>query len=97
MHRCYVYKVTFPNGKIYVGSSRPKAQSTSSQYMTYFGSGDFDLIDKENYESIKEGKFTVKKEILFSSNDLEEVRKKEHEFIIKEKSTDPKVGYNKKT
>jgi hypothetical protein len=34
----YVYKITYPNGKIYIG------QDTAGYYMTYFGSSDESYI-----------------------------------------------------
>jgi hypothetical protein len=39
--------------------------------------------------------FTIRKEILFESEDEEEINKKEPELILKYQSNNPEIGYNR--
>lgn len=81
-----VYKITYPNGKIYIGKDLTNT-------LNYFGSAESKLIEKDF--SLEERKlFTVTKEILFESEDTNEVNKKEVELIREFKSNDPAIGYN---
>ena len=91
MNQKYVYKITYPNGKIYVG------QDVTGSFLTYFGSGNKDYIQK-NFTWDELQNFCVKKEILWSSSDAspQEVTAKEHDFIKKYDATNPAVGYNLK-
>lgn len=85
----YIYKITYPNGKIYIG------KDLTGTY-NYFGSANSQLIQKDfTFEEAKD--FTIRKEILWYSNDatVTEVNKKEIEFIRQNKSNDPTVGYNR--
>jgi hypothetical protein len=81
-----VYKITYPNGKIYIGKDL-------TDTMNYFGSAESKLIEKD-FPREKRKNFTIRKEILFESEDEKEVNKKEVEFIRKYKSNDPAIGYN---
>jgi hypothetical protein len=83
-----VYKITYPNGKIYVGKDLTDS-------ITYFGSPNKTLIEKDFTRQQKRD-FTVRKEIVWESEDAtdEEVNKKEIELINKYHSNDPKIGYN---
>lgn len=85
-----VYKLTFPNGKIYVG----KDVGGSGHSLRYFGSWDNDLVQRDFAENQLRD-FTIRKEILFESKDKNEVGKKEGEFILSLRSNDPSIGYNK--
>ena len=84
-----IYKITYPNGKIYVGSDMTNS-------INYFGSASSELIAKDFV-----GKdiriFGIVREILWESETATngEVLKREHEFIRVLKSNDPKVGYNR--
>lgn len=80
-----IYKITYPNGKIYIGKDL-------ADTMNYFGSADSKLIEKD-FSREKRKNFTIRKEILFESEDEKEVNKKEVEFIRKYKSNDPSIGY----
>ncbi|GHV91864.1 hypothetical protein AGMMS50268_23670 [Spirochaetia bacterium] len=87
----YVYKITYPNGKIYIG------QDTANYYMTYFGSSDEGLIQKDfSWDQMKD--FSVRKQILWSSEDAtqDEVTRKEREMILKYESNKPEKGYNQR-
>lgn len=83
-----IYKITWPNGKIYVGKDL-----TGS--IAYFGSASSDLIAKD-FANEQWRDITVRKEILWSSETASdrEVNQKEVEYILSFRSNDPAVGYN---
>lgn len=91
MHFDYVvYKITFPNGKIYVG----KDIGGTGHSLRYFGSWNDSLIAKDlTKEDLSD--FTLRKEILFESSDKDEVSKKEGEFILALRSNEESIGYNR--
>jgi len=87
-----IYKITYPTGKIYIGKD-----SIGSH--RYFGSPDMDLINKD-FENLPEEvrkDYTVRKQILWESQDCSEAElaAKEVDFIRKYNSNDPEVGYNR--
>jgi hypothetical protein len=84
-----IYKITYPNGKIYVGQDLTGSVS-------YFGSANSRLIEADfTPEQCRD--LTVRKEILWESQTAtkQEVNAKEKEFILKLRSNDPAVGYNR--
>ncbi len=83
-----IYKITYPNGKIYIGKDL-------TDTVNYFGSADSKLIEKD-FPREKRKDFTIRKEILFESEDLtdQEMNSKEIELIRKYQSNNPKIGYN---
>jgi hypothetical protein len=81
-----IYKITYPNGKIYIGKDLTNT-------LTYFGSVDSYLVEKDFTEEQRKN-FTIRKEILFESEDENEVNKKEVELIRQYQSNNPDVGYN---
>jgi hypothetical protein len=83
-----VYKITYPNGKVYVGMDL-------TDTITYFGSVDSKLVAKD-FGREERRDFTVRKEILWESDTAsdDEVRQKELEFIRLFRSNNPAVGYN---
>lgn len=84
-----VYKITYPNGKIYIGKDLTGT-------LNYFGSADSRLIEKDF--SLKERRdFTIRKEILWGSESASdmEVSRMEVEMIMKFRSNDPAIGYNR--
>ncbi|MBH0178067.1 MAG: GIY-YIG nuclease family protein [Nitrospira sp.] len=83
-----IYKITYPNGKIYVGQDR-------TDDINYFGSPDSTLIAKD-FNREQRRRFTVTREILWESATATqaEVIQKEVEFITCLRSNDPSVGYN---
>jgi len=83
-----IYKVTYPNGKIYVGQDRTNS-------LTYFGSPKAELVAADFIPEQRQ-RFTVTKETLWSSDTAtpSEVTSKEIEFILTLRSNDPAVGYN---
>ena len=81
-----VYKITYPNGKIYIGKDLTDS-------INYFGSASSELIAKDFTREERED-FTIRKEILFESESEQETNKKEIELIKEFKSNDSNIGYN---
>lgn len=84
-----IYKITYPNGKIYIGKDLTGT-------LNYFGSADSSLIEKDfTAEEMRD--FTIKKQILWESSSAKdtEVNAKEVELIRKFESNNPKIGYNR--
>lgn len=84
-----VYKITYPNGKIYIGKDLTDS-------INYFGSADSELIEKD-FTREERRDFTIRKEILWESETAtdREVHEKEMELIRKYRSNHPEVGYNR--
>lgn len=85
-----VYKVTWPNGKIYVGSDMTDS-------ITYLGSPNKRLIEADFPSREARRDMTVRREILWESADasVSEVLLKEKQFIIALRANDPAIGYNR--
>jgi hypothetical protein len=83
-----IFKITYPNGLIYIGKD-------SKNYINYFGSPTIKRLE-EDFPWEKRKNFDIKKEILWSSDNISEreLIKKENEYIEKYKSNNPKIGYN---
>ncbi len=83
-----IYKITYPNGKIYIGKDLTDS-------INYFGSADGTLIEKD-FSREQRRDFTIRKEILWESETAtdKEVIQKEIELIKQLKSNDPAIGYN---
>ena len=84
-----IYKITYPNGKIYVG------KDSTGDNLRYFGSPDREYIEKD-FTWEQQQDITLRKEILFSSEDISEseLLKKKTAFIVKLGSNNPDKGYN---
>jgi len=84
-----VYKITYPNGKIYIGQDRTNT-------ITYFGSPDSRLIAAD-FTPEQRKSFTVTRDILWESDTAShsEVTMVEMEMIRQHRSNDPAVGYNR--
>jgi hypothetical protein len=85
-----VYKITFPNGKIYVG----KDIGEPGHSLRYFGSWNNSTVEAD-FDTADLRDFTLRKEILFESSDKALVSKREGDFIRELRSNDPAVGYNR--
>jgi hypothetical protein len=85
-----IYKITYPNGKIYVGQDRTDS-------INYFGSPSSALIARDFTRREDRKSFTVTREILWESETAsrEEVCAKEIEFIRALRSNDPAIGFNR--
>jgi hypothetical protein len=84
-----IYKVTYPNGKVYVGKDLTDS-------INYFGSASHSLIAAD-FTRDQRKDFTIRREILWESETATdaEVNRKEVEYIIALRSNDPVVGYNR--
>jgi len=82
-----IYKITYPNGKIYIGKDL-------TDTITYFGSPNSELIAKD-FTRDQRKDFTIRKEILLESEDEKEINKKEPKFILQYESNNPDIGYNR--
>jgi hypothetical protein len=89
VRRAVVYKITYPNGKIYIGQDR-------TDTLTYFGSVD-KRLDEQDFAPEQRRDFTIRKQILWESETAShsEVSRGEVEFIRALRSNDPAVGYNR--
>lgn len=85
-----IYKITYPNGKIYIGQDR-------TDDIRYFGSPNRDFIEKD-FTREQKSDFTIRKEIIWESEtaSIEEVNQMEIEKIKEFRSNDPNKGYNRK-
>lgn len=84
-----VYLITYPNGKIYIGSD-----ATGSA--NYFGSASSKLIAKDfTWAELRD--FTIRKQILWESAIASdsELRQAEVALIRKHRSNEPNIGYNR--
>lgn len=83
-----VYKITYPNGKIYVGKDLTDS-------INYFGSASSELIARD-FTRAERRDFTIRKQILWESDSADdaEVQRKEIEFIRALRANDPAIGYN---
>jgi hypothetical protein len=83
-----IYKITYPNGKIYIGKDLTNT-------INYFGSASSTLIEKD-FSPEQRKVFTITREVLWESDTATdtEVNKKEIEYIRLYKSNDPNIGYN---
>jgi len=66
--RKVIYKITYPNGKIYIGKDLTDS-------INYFGSADSELIAKD-FTKEERSDFTIRKEILMESQDDKEINEK---------------------
>jgi hypothetical protein len=84
-----VYKITYPNGKIYIGQD-------VTDDINYFGSASSALIAAD-FTPEQRRDFTVRRQVLWESATAtrEEVTCKEREMIELHRSNDPAVGYNR--
>jgi len=83
-----VYKITYPNNKIYVGKDLTDS-------INYFGSASDALIAKD-FTREQRRDFTIRREILWGSETASdsEVNRKEVEYIILLQANNPAIGYN---
>src|ERR1700687_1479860 len=84
-----VYKITYPNGKIYVGKDLTDS-------INYFGSPNNSVVAAD-FTREQRRNFTIRREILWESETAsdQEVSQKEIEYIIAFRSNEPALGYNR--
>jgi hypothetical protein len=85
----YIYKVTYPNGKIYVGQDMTDSAN-------YFGSASSSLITQD-FTPAQLQDFTIRREILWQSAaaSKREVNQRKREAILALRANDPAIGYNR--
>src|SRR5450755_3283107 len=85
-----IYKITWPNGKIYVGSDLTDS-------ISYFGSPDKRAIELDFPTREARRDMTIRREILWESDSATntEVRARERELIVSLGANDPERGYNR--
>ena len=85
-----IYKITYPNGKIYVGQD-------VTDSINYFGSASNKLVTKD-FTREQRRNFTLRKEILWESESATnmEVNEKEVEYILALGANNPAIGYNQR-
>ena len=83
----HIYKITYPNGKIYIGKDLTGT-------LTYFGSVMSALVEAD-FTDEQKADFSIRKEIIFESDDESEINRKEVEFIRRYRSDEPEIGYNR--
>jgi hypothetical protein len=83
-----IYKITYPNGKIYIGQD-------ITDSINYFGSASNKII-AQDFTREQRQDFTIRKEIIYESetDTNETITKKEHELIRLYQSNNPTIGYN---
>lgn len=84
-----IYKITYHNGKIYIGKDLTNT-------LNYFGSANSELIANDfTWEQQKD--FSIRKEVIWESftDNISEVNIMEVSLIREYKSNDPTIGYNK--
>jgi putative N-acetylmannosamine-6-phosphate epimerase len=84
-----IYKITYPNGKIYIGQD-------ITDSINDFGSASSALIARD-FTREQRRDFAIRKLILWESDSAsdEEVTRKEVELILANDSNNPSVGYNR--
>ena len=84
-----IYKVTYPNGKIYIGQD-------VTDSINYFGSASSKIIAAD-FTREQRRDFTIRREILWESENAtdSEVNIKEVEYINALHSNDPAIGCNR--
>ncbi len=83
-----IYKITYPNGKIYVGSDL-------TDCIVYFGSVCSAYVLRD-FSREQRKSFTITKDILWEGEGTKsEVTKLEHAYIRQLNANDPSIGYNR--
>ena len=83
-----VYKITYPNGKIYIGQD-------VTDSINYFGSASDQLIARD-FTREQRRDFTIRKQLLWESETATsaEVSAMEVELILAHRANEPAIGYN---
>lgn len=93
-----VFKITFPNGKIYVGSDT--ATTARLDFFKYFGSPQKarnEMLVEMNEYLTGAVAYVLKKEILHSKENVTvgEILQVEQQYIRALNAKDPSIGYNR--
>jgi len=94
----YIYKYTFPNGKIYIGQTRRPLAMRHAEHLN-LSTGPLNPGFWEAYQTVGTPVLSVLETI--EDDDLTRLvnllNRKETEYIFNENATDPNYGYNRKT
>ncbi|KKX47962.1 hypothetical protein [Sphingobacterium sp. IITKGP-BTPF85] len=84
-----IYKITYPNGKIYIGKDLTNT-------LNYFGSANSELIAND-FTREQQKDFSIRKEVIWESftDNISDVNIMEVSSIREYKSNNPTIGYNK--
>jgi hypothetical protein len=84
-----IYKITYPNGKIYIGKDLTNS-------INYFGSASSELIAGD-FTPEQRRDFIICRQILFESETATdaEISEREIALIREHRSNDPAIGYNR--
>lgn len=84
-----IYRITYPNGKIYVGQDRTNS-------INYFGSASSALIAAD-FSPEQRTSFTITRDVLWESKSATraEINRMEVHFILTLRANDPEIGYNR--
>ncbi|MCP3665083.1 MAG: GIY-YIG nuclease family protein [Gammaproteobacteria bacterium] len=81
-----IYKITYPNGKIYIGKDLTNS-------INYWGSANSKLIASD-FTPEQRMDMTIRREIIFQSTDASAINNMESVLIREHESNNPAVGYN---
>lgn len=81
-----IYKITYPNQKIYIGKDL-------TDDINYFGSANSELISAD-FTREERRRMVIVKEIIFESESVEEINRAEVELIRFHGLNNPEIGYN---
>jgi hypothetical protein len=89
-----VYKITFPNGKIYIGQDVTDTIFYIGSWKREYVAADFEDLSREQRRDL-----TLRKEILWEEKGAEKskVNEIETQFILQFASNNPEIGYNLKS
>jgi hypothetical protein len=83
-----IYRITYPNGKIYVGSD-------TTDDLVYFGSVHTETVAAD-FTLSEQASFTITKDVLWMGCcSRSELVRRENEWIRSLRANDPAVGYNR--
>lgn len=93
-----VFKITFPNGKIYIGSDA--ATEAKIDFFRYFGSprkARSEMLNELGKYITELSPYTIQKEILYAQENIKvgDVLKIEQQFIKSFNARNPSIGYNR--
>ena len=85
-----IYRITYPNDKIYIGQD-------ITDSINYFGSANSALIEKDFTREQRQN-FTIIRDVLWESEAATkaEVNQMERHFIVQLRSNGPSIGYNRR-
>lgn len=94
----YVFKITFPNNKIYIGSDT--AKTARLDFFKYFGSpakAKDDMLNELGAYLTSKEIYILKKDILYAQENVRvgDILKIEQRFIKEFNAREPSIGYNR--